>query len=325
MDKRYISVFIPVYNGEKYLAECISGVLAQELPVGYTLELLVTDSGSSDKSVEIIRSFGDKIIFNEIPNSEFGHGKTRQAAAERARGDYILFVTQDATPHDKFWILNMIEPFFISEKVGCVFGRQIPRPYAVPTIKREVSGVFNSFGAANSVVLHSKSTLVDNANYQDYNYFFSDVNSAVRKDLNATIPFRNVKYAEDMALAEDIMNAGYIKAYSPRGAVWHSNEYTAGEYYHRKFDEFLGLIRNGDMKITMGLKERLFGWIKPTIADWKFVKDDHEYNRRAKLKYIYIAPLYNVNEKRGKYDAIRYQNKEEEIQRRSLEQRRTRK
>lgn len=320
-NQKYISVFIPVYNGEIYLRDTIASILSQDIPSGYDLELMVTDSGSKDKSVEIAKSFGDKIIFNEIPNTEYGHGKTRQQAVERARGEYVLFITQDATPVDNRWIINMLDPFFVSDKVGCVFGRQVPRPYAVPTIKREVSGVFNSFGAANSVVLHSKSTLIDNANYQDYNYFFSDVNSAVRKDLNATIPFRDVKYAEDMALAEDIMNAGYIKAYSPRGAVWHSNEYTAREYYHRKFDEFLGLIRNGDIEITMSLKEQLLGWIKPSIADWKFIKHDREYNKRAKLKYMFISPIYNINEKRGKFDAIKHHSNAAEIEKRSLEQR----
>lgn len=319
MDNKYISVFIPVYNGEKYLAECINSILAQELPDGYMLELLVTDSGSKDKSVEIIQSFGEQVTFNQIPNTEFGHGKTRQQAAERAKGEYILFITQDATPRTSRWILDMIEPFYISDRIGCVFGRQIPRPYAAPTIKREVSGVFNVFGAENSIVLHNKRSLTGKGAHTDYNYFFSDVNSAIRRDLIHQIPFRDVKYAEDMALAEDMEAAGYIKAYSPRGAVWHSNEYTAGEYYHRKFDEFLGLQNSTHQTLTITLKERIFGWIRPTVADWVFVLRDGEYNKRAKVKYLCIAPVFNINEKRGKADAIRHRNNPEQISQRSLE------
>ena len=321
MKKSYISVFLPTYNGEKYLGECIKAILNQELPKGYDLEFLITDSGSSDNSVAIIEQYLDRVTFNQIPNKDFGHGKTRQAAARSAKGDYILFITQDATPTNYQWIKNMLEPFFLSDKIGAVFGRQIPRPFSVPTIKREVSGVFNSFGAANSIVIHSKKSLTDGQSYSDYNYFFSDVNSAVRKDMIEKIPFRDVKYAEDMAFAEDLMSAGYVKAYSPRGAVWHSNEYTASEYYHRKFDEYLGLVRNGDQAISISQRELLLGWIRPTLADWSFVKKDREYNRRAKIKYLLSAPIYNINEKRGKADAIKYHNSPSEISNRSLEER----
>lgn len=322
MANKYISVFIPVYNGEKYLGECIQAILNQKLPSGYGLELLVTDSGSSDRSVEIIQAFGDKVSFNQIPNSEYGHGKTRQAAAERAKGEFILFVSQDATPSSSNWILNMIEPFFVGEKIGCVFGRQIPRPFSVPTIKREVSGVFNQFGAPNSIVLHNKQSLAGDFKHLDYNYFFSDVNSAIRKDLVKTVPFRDVKYAEDMALAEDMEAKGYIKAYAPRGAVWHSNEYTAREYYHRKFDEYLGLQNSTNQPIRMSAKERVVGWLKPTIEDWRFLCKDREYGRRLKIKYFFVSPLFNINEKRGKYDAIKHAVNSAEIKKRSLESRR---
>ena len=93
MKKSYISVFLPTYNGEKYLGECIEAILNQELPKGYDLEFLITDSGSSDNSVAIIEQYLDRVTFNQIPNKDFGHGKTRQAAARRAKGDYILFIT----------------------------------------------------------------------------------------------------------------------------------------------------------------------------------------------------------------------------------------
>lgn len=318
---KYITVFVPTYNGEKYLGESINAILSQELPKGYKLELLITDSGSKDRSVDIIKAYGDKVTFDQISNSEFSHGRTRQRAAEKAKGEYILFITQDATPTDTHWIINMVEPFQISNRIGCVFGRQIPRPYAVPTIKREVSSVFNGFGAHNSIVIHNKRSLASVFDHPDYNYFFSDVNSAIRKDLIHEIPFRDVKYAEDMALAEDMEAAGYLKAYSPRGAVWHSNEYSFQQYYHRKFDEFLGIQHSTNQTLKMTTKEWLLGWIKPTLADWSFIRHDREYNLRAKLKFFVIAPIFNINEKRGKHDAIKYSHNEEEVTNRSLEQR----
>lgn len=304
---KYISVFIPTYNGDDYIAESIDAILSQQLPTGYQLELMITDSGSQDTTVSIIKEhYLDKLTFNEIPNTEYGHGKTRQKAAEMAKGEYILFLSQDATPQSDRWLINMIEPFLVSDKIGCVFGRQVPRPFAVPTIKREVAGVFGGLGAPDSIVLHREKSLVDAAQQNSLNTFFSDVNSAIRKDLVDVIPFRDVQYAEDQALAEDMQNNGYIKAYSPQGAVWHSNEYTAKEYYHRKFDEYIGLQESVSAKLSPSLKSLLLGWIRPTLDDWKFTRRDGEYNRRAKIKFFFGAPLYNYYMQLGKYHAIKF-------------------
>lgn len=317
-----ISVFVPTYNGEKYLEELIRSVLQQKLPNGYELEFLITDSGSSDRTVEIINGFRDDIQLQQIPNTEFGHGKTRQQAAEIASGEYILFLSQDATPHSDRWIINMLEPFFVSDKIGCVFGRQIPRPSSVPTIKREVATVFAGIGSPDQIMIHREKSLVDGTISATRNTFFSDVNSAIRKDLVKTVPFRDVKYAEDQALADDMLSAGYLKAYAPLGAVWHSNEYTAKEYYHRKFDEYIGLQEGTGTKLSMSLRELLFGWIRPTLADWKFTRHDSEYNKRAKLKFSVLAPIYNFYQILGKYHAIKFLNDDQKRQEISLESRR---
>lgn len=318
---KYISVFIPTYYGEKYLSESIEAILHQELPAGYKLELLVTDSGSKDQSITILKQYANRIVFDTIPNSEFGHGKTRQRAAERAKGEFILFLSQDATPAHYRWIINMIEPFFVSERVGCVFGRQIPRPFAVPTIKREVATVFAGLGAPDSIIIHREKSLVDRTKVNELNTFFSDVNSAIRKDLSRKIPFRDLKYAEDQALAKDMQNSGYLVAYSPTGAVWHSNEYTPKQYYYRKFDEYTGLIDTVAFIANISRYRLCTGWLRPTLADWKFTIYDQDYTAYLKLKYCLVAPLYNYFARLGEYMAGKYYKSARHREKLSLEAR----
>ena len=89
---RSVSVVIPVKDGEERLEEVLAAVRAQG-----DLELIVIDSGSRDHSREIARAAGADLI--EIPPEEFGHGRTRNLGAERASGDLICFLTQDAVPH----------------------------------------------------------------------------------------------------------------------------------------------------------------------------------------------------------------------------------
>ena len=317
---KYISVFIPVFNGEQYLSECLESILNQELPDGYRLEVLVIDSGSTDKSLDILSVYNDRISLHTIPNSEFSHGGTRDKAARLAKGEFVLFLSQDATPTNYQWIKFMIEPFFLSDKIGCVFGRQIPRPNAAATIKREVATVFGSLGASDSIVLHRNKSYIDQSATNPLNSFYSDVNSAARRELLINdVPFQHVHYAEDQALATDMQNAGYTKAYAPAGSVWHSNEYTAKQYYMRKFDEYIGLQESVKIKLEPSLRSLTLGWIRPTLADWRFIRHDSEYKFKSKILWAIESPFYNIAEQAGKYSAAKNINNEKVRKNSSLE------
>lgn len=317
---RYVTVFIPTFNGAKYLTECIESILHQQLPSGYKLELLIIDSGSSDGTLDIISRYDKKLTLVQIPNSEFSHGGTRAKAAHLAKGEYILFLTQDATPKDEHWLANMIEPFYLTKQIGCVFGRQVPRPNAAATIKREVATTFSGMAASDSILVHRSKSLINHKDVNAINTFFSDVNSAVRRDLLiGKVPFRDVNYAEDQSLAEDMQQKGYIKAYAPRSEVWHSNDYTARQYFHRKFDEYIGLKESVGLKQAPSIRSLLLGWIRPTWHDWKFIRRDREYSPRSKVVWFIESPFYNFAAKAGMYQALRHYKNDSRRKRLSLE------
>jgi len=304
---KYVTVFIPTYNGERYLGECLDSIIHQQLPKNYGLEILVIDSGSNDDTMHILNGYKDRIKLVQIPNSEFSHGSTRSKAAHIAKGEFILFLTQDATPKDEHWLANMIEPFYLSPRIGCVFGKQVPRVNVAATIKREVVTAFGGIGGPDSLVIYRSKSLISNCDTNQPNTFFSDVNSAVRREiLIGKVPFRDVKYAEDQALAEDMQNNGYIKVYAPRGEVWHSNEYTAREYFHRKFDEYIGLQETVNINRSASKRSLFLGWIKPTYYDWKFILKDRDYSGWSKFVWLVESPLYNIANRAGMYFAFRY-------------------
>lgn len=137
--------------------------------------------------------------------------------------------------------------------------------------------------------------------------------------IKKSISFRDVAYAEDQALAEDMLELGYYKAYTPIGSVWHSNEYTIGEFCKRKFDEYLGLINNIGYTVTPSKRALLFGWIKPTLSDWQFIKKDGDYTRKRKLKNYALCIGYNFAVQLGKYRAGKYHDNQDKIDSYSLE------
>lgn len=88
-----ISVIIPVYNVEKYLEECIESVLNQEIE---DIEVICVDDGSTDKSLSILKKFGerDKRI-TIISQMNHGQAHARNRGLECATGKYICFVDSD--------------------------------------------------------------------------------------------------------------------------------------------------------------------------------------------------------------------------------------
>ena len=90
-----ISVIVPVYNREKLLGSCIESVLSQDY--NGTLEIIISDDGSTDKSLEIARSYGDKIRIIEKPQDckDQGASGARNRGIAAARYSYIGFLDSD--------------------------------------------------------------------------------------------------------------------------------------------------------------------------------------------------------------------------------------
>ncbi|MHC5083841.1 MAG: glycosyltransferase family 2 protein, partial [Planctomycetota bacterium] len=85
-----ISVVIPAYNAEATVARAINSVLAQTRPAD---EIIVVDDGSTDNTAEVVRSFGEAVIFIQQENA--GVSVARNKGIETATGDWIAFLDSD--------------------------------------------------------------------------------------------------------------------------------------------------------------------------------------------------------------------------------------
>lgn len=94
-----ISVCMATYNGEKYLREQVDSILAQ---LGPNDELIVSDDGSKDKTIDILLSYNDQRIkiFNHTPSGKSNRvgdivSQNFENALQHAIGDYIFLSDQD--------------------------------------------------------------------------------------------------------------------------------------------------------------------------------------------------------------------------------------
>ena len=91
----FLSIIIPCYNAERYLAECIESCLSQEFDK-HQYEIICIDDGSSDKSREVVRAFQNgNYPIQLIEQKHGGVSRARNAGIEAAKGDYIWFVDAD--------------------------------------------------------------------------------------------------------------------------------------------------------------------------------------------------------------------------------------
>lgn len=90
MNQPTISVIIPVYNGERYLAAAIESVLTQSLP---PTEILIIDDGSTDQSLAVAQRYTPQLRCHSLPHG--GPGAARNQGVTLAQGDYLAFLDAD--------------------------------------------------------------------------------------------------------------------------------------------------------------------------------------------------------------------------------------
>lgn len=93
MNSPIISVIIPVYNGEKYIAKCIESLLCQTLR---DIEVIVVNDGSKDNSSQIAHALAEKdnrVVVIDKENE--GVSIARNTAIKKARGEWIAFSDAD--------------------------------------------------------------------------------------------------------------------------------------------------------------------------------------------------------------------------------------
>ncbi|CAD5993255.1 glycosyltransferase family 2 protein [Agreia sp. COWG] len=295
-----VTVAVLTFNGDTYLEEILSAVERQA--IDGDVDILVIDSGSTDRTLEIVARH-PRVRLHEIPNSEFGHGRTRNLAARLAHGEFIAFLTHDAIPSSTWWLRELLAPMrHTGAEVKAVMGKQIPRPGCFPLLKYEIRGVFAGFGPDFGTTIFFDDGSPSNQGLLDALSFYSDVNSATLTSfLRNVIPYRDVRYSEDMLFGQDLIQAGYKKAYAPRGAVIHSNDLSLDEYGMRMFDETVALRQIGKPIPPMRRRAQLRMTVRGIVADSIRIMRDPDFRTLERLGWIARNPLYH----RAKWRAYR--------------------
>lgn len=181
--KTKISVFIITYNEEKIISKCLE-------KLSFANEIIVVDSGSSDKTVTICEKFGAKVIYNKFEN----FGIQKQFALNQTSNDWVLSLDADEVLSDA--LVNEIQNLDLSSGFNAY---KIPRTHIFlnkifkfgSENKKPILRFFNkNFGKFNenkvheTIIVDSKLGFLKN---EMLHYTVSDIAVASQKNLNYSL------------------------------------------------------------------------------------------------------------------------------------------
>lgn len=182
-----VSVIVPVYNAEKYLARCIHSILGQSFS---SFELLLVDDGSTDGSLHVCQEVKDERI-KVLHQSNEGVSSARNTGLDAACGEWVCFVDADdeLLPGALQLLVNKT-----SEEVDLVMGG-----YEAYNECREV---LFSVSERVEMVLNNDDALMQIYRPSYYKYLGYVASKLYRR---STIQMHNVRFASDIYYCEDAL------------------------------------------------------------------------------------------------------------------------
>jgi rhamnosyltransferase len=220
-----VSIVILTRNGAGILPATLAAIGRQR--TDFPFEIVGVDSGSTDGTPALVERAGGKVT--RIEPGWFNHGLTRNFAIERARGELIVLLVQDAIPASDDWLEALTTPLRSHPEVAGAFCRQQPRPGATALTRHYLERWVGASPAARSA------NLTDAAAFSRLQpaerlelCTFDNVCSCIRRSVWRQIPFAETPIGEDLEWAKAVLLAGFRLEYVANAAVLHSHDRSAG-------------------------------------------------------------------------------------------------
>ena len=216
-----VSIVIPTLNAGTRLDAVLSALASQES--GFLHEIVAIDSGSTDGTVERLSRHGADVL--NVPAGGFDHGETRNAALQRARGEFAVLLVQDAVPVSPTWLAALLEPLLSDPMVAGTFARQVAAAGASSLTTHYLADWVAGGVVGRSVGPLTQGEFDRMSPWERHAVCaFDNVCSCIRVSTWREYPFRKTVIAEDLEWARDVLVAGHRLVYTPAAVVAHSHE-----------------------------------------------------------------------------------------------------
>lgn len=262
------SILLPTWNGADTLRDLLPRIRSQDYEG--EVEVIAFDSGSTDGTCELLQQHGARL--ERIDKREFSHGGTRNRIAAEAKGEFLVFMSQDVVPRDESFLRHLLEPFGDGRVAGSC-ARVLPFPESDPLTARTVLDLPEAGETSFVRDLDDIGPVwaVD-AETRVHYLRFNNVASAIRADVFREYPFPEVEFGEDFAWAARVLTAGYRIAFEADSVVYHAHRYSPKEAFRRyQVDASFHRAAHG-WNMRPSLVSVLRGWLFELASDLDHVK-----------------------------------------------------
>lgn len=208
------SVVMRCKNSDWVIGQALSALYSQRFK---DFELIVIDSGSTDHTLDLVRSYPHRLI--QIQPEEYYPGPVLNRGSEAARSDIVILLNSDSVMLSEDTLGQLVAAFDDPE-VGAALGRQVPRPEAHSWVRREYAESFPESGSPPPWITLSAPL------------------AAMRKSVWERHPFYNAAWgSEDTEWGQWAQENGVTIRYVPEAVTMHSHNYTLKELKGRRFIE----------------------------------------------------------------------------------------
>ena len=243
-----VSIIIRTLNEAMYLDELLR-VIGSQTTQNFDVEVVIIDSGSTDKTLSIAKRHGCRITF--ITKDQFTFGRSLNMGSEFAGGDVLVYVSGHCIPTTNTWLMNLIKPIR-NGTAGYTYGRQIGRD----TTKYAEDKIFKKY-------FPSESKIPQNG------FFCNNANSAINRRVWSEYKFdEQVTGLEDMELAKRYCDQKGKVAYIADACVYHIHNETWSQT-RRRYEREAIALQQIMPEVQIGFFDMLrYIWVS-VIADCK--------------------------------------------------------
>ncbi len=215
------SLVIRAYNEEAHIGRLLEGVEQQTVR---DVEVILVDSGSTDRTVEIARQFGAHVL--HIRPQEFTFGRSLNIGLTATTRELVVIASAHVYPVYPDWLERLLEPF-ADPRVALTYGKQ----RGAPTSKFSEQQIFQRWYPEVS------------RPYQPHP-FCNNANAAIRRSLWEIHPYdETLTGLEDLAWAKWAQEQGYAICYVAEAEIIHVHHETPRAVYNRYRREAMAFKR----------------------------------------------------------------------------------
>lgn len=270
MKTKETTVIIRTKNNEDIISQTLKALFSQTYK---DFDLLVVDSGSTDKTLDIVSFYEHKLI--RVKPEDYHPGIVLNNAVSQTHTNLVVFLNSDTVMLHKDCLETLICELN-KDYVSAAFARQIARPEAKPWVRRDYEIAFPQ------------------ENKSPQWMYFSLPLSGIKKSVWSANPFYTQAWAsEDTKMGYDLkMKKQYVR-YVPEARVMHSHNYTLKQIYNRRFveGEADAFIFENKFNIFTMFKS----YLSSLYNDMKYhlkIKEYKEFSLCFLRRFVYQAAYY---------------------------------